>query len=434
MKRLLLLLLVPVQMAFGQPDILLDSCYVWARENYPNLKQSGLWHKISALKQENNETNYLPQITLNGQAAYQSDVTEIIVPIPGVVVPTVTKDRYNAYAEIKQTIWDGGITAANKSLEDALLKSNLTELEVELYKLNEQVSQVFFTSLVVGKQTEVLLAQNEVLERQLQNVQSGIRNGVLENSAALVIKAELLNIQQKVIQLDAAKSAAIQMLSVLTGHNLSGNSSFTYNEPIINLAGILDRPELQLLTNRRDQLDYQINLLSKTRNPKLFGFGKAGFGKPGLNLLLDEFKGYYLVGVGVSWKAFDWKNTTRRKQVLMLQQKMIQTQKETFKQNIQILLVQQSEQINKLNKMIDNDNKMVSLRTDITKAAASKLNNETITASAYIQEVQAETVSKLNFELHKIQLNEAREKYSLIQGKNWVKPDTAQMVGGLSTK
>jgi hypothetical protein len=96
---------------------------------------------------------------------------------------------------------------------------------------------------------------------------------------------------------------------------------------------------------------------------------------------------------------------------------MILTQQETFLLNLQLLLSNQKVHISKLEKMIENDNQMVSLRSDITKAAASKLENETITASDYIQEVQAETISKLNYELHKIQLNEAREKYILIKGK-----------------
>jgi len=60
---------------------------------------------------------------------------------------------------------------------------------------------------------------------------------------------------------------------------------------------------------------------------------------------------------------------------------------------------------------------MVALRTDITKSAASKLENETITASDYVRELQAETISKLNKELHKIQLSQAQEKYDLIKGK-----------------
>lgn len=418
MKRLILLLFIPVQLVFGQAEIRLDSCYNWALENYPNLKQTEIWQEISALKQENLGNTYLPQVTLNGQITYQSDVVEISLPIADASVPAVTKDRYNAYAELKQNIWDGGITIANKNLENAILKSQLSQLEVEFYQLNGQVSQAFFTSLIIAKQKEVLLAQEEVLTEQLKSVESRIENGVLEKSAALVIQAEILNIEQNAIQLDAAKATATQMLSILTGQEIDKNSSFVFTEIDHSISGDLTRPEIQLFANQKGQLNTQSELLSKTRNPKLFGFGQVGYGKPGLNMLLDEFKGYYLFGVGVSWKAFDWKSTSRQRQVIHLQQQIVQTQKETFTQNIQLLLIQQQEQIKKLEKILDNNQQMVTLRSEITKAAASKLNNEVITASDYIREVQAETVSKLNFELHKIQLNESKEKYSLIKGKS----------------
>ncbi len=417
MKKLLILLLFPAQLALGQTNIELDSCYAWARLNYPNLKQMDLWKEITSLNQENNKTTYFPQVTLNGQATYQSDVTEVPVSIPGISIPTVSKDRYNAYAELQQTIWDGGISKANKQLEDALLNSNLSQLEVELYKLNEQVAQAFFTNLVVDKQKEVIQAQIKTLNERLKLLESAIKNGAMEISSALVLQAEILNLEQNLVELDAAKSASRQMLEILTGNQFEKNADFSYETKNLSDSELL-RPELELFATQRNQLSSQIDLLSKTRNPKLFGFGQLGYGKPGLNMLLDEFKGYYLVGVGVSWNAFDWKKTARQKQVLQLRQDMLQSQEQTFIQNLDILLVQQKEQIGKIETLINNDQKMVNLRTDITKAAASKLENETITASDYVQELQAETIAKLNCELHKIQLNEAREKYQLIKGKS----------------
>uniref|UniRef100_UPI003216665B TolC family protein n=1 Tax=uncultured Draconibacterium sp. TaxID=1573823 RepID=UPI003216665B len=417
MKKLIVLLFLPIQMAFGQTNVPLDSCYAWARKNYPNLKQSELWQKITSLNKENHTTNYLPQVSLNGKITYQSEVTEIPVAMPGISVPSVSKDRYNAYAELQQTIWDGGISSANKSLEDAILKSNLSQLEVELYKLNEQVAQAFFTILIVDKQQAVLQAQIKTINERLKTVQSGIRNGVLEKTSALVLEAEILNLEQNSVQLQAAKNASVQMLEILTGESFSENSAFIYSNTDAGFNAELLRPELQLFSSQQNQLGSQKGLLTKTRNPKVYGFGQLGYGKPGLNMLLDEFKGYYLVGIGISWNAFDWKTTARKKQVLQLQQEMLQSQEATFRQNIQLLLIRQKEQIVKLETMLNNDQKMVDLRNNITKAAASKLENETITASDYIQELQAETVSKLNYELHKIQLNEAQEKYNLIKGK-----------------
>ncbi len=417
MKRILILLLLPAQMALGQQEVTLAECYLRTRENYPNLQQAGIWQEITQLKKDNLKTGYLPQISLNGQATYQSDVTKVDIALPNISIPTVSKDQYKAYAEFRQTIWDGGLTEANAQLEDALLKSHLSELEVELYKLNEQVAQAFFTALVVEKQMEVVSAQQKVLNEKLSSVESAIRNGMAEKTSTLEIKAELLNLEQHKIQLVAAKNAAIQMLSILTGKTMNQNVELVFDEkPVLPRDNLL-RPEQVLFSNQMAQLETQLTLLDKSRNPKLFGFGQAGYGKPGLNMLNNEFDTYYLVGVGLSWNVFDWNKTNRQKQVLTLQQEMIQKQEETFGQNIQLLLAQQKEQIGKLETMLETDMEMVELRTEITKSAASKLKNEFVTTSDYIRELQAETVAKLNLELHKIQLDEAREKFRLIKGK-----------------
>ena len=207
------------------------------------------------------------------------------------------------------------------------------------------------------------------------------------------------------------------MLVILTGKSDLTNTELIYKVPQASFEQIINRPEFYLFNSKSEQLETSKKLLDKTRNPKLFGFGQAGYGKPGLNMLSNNFDAYYLVGFGVSWNALDWKNTSRKKQILQQQQEIIQFEKETFTQNIQLLLVQQKEQILKIKKMIENDRKMVTFRTEITKAAASKLENEVITASDYILEMQKETVAKLNYELHKIQLSNAQEKYNIIKGQ-----------------
>ncbi len=417
MRKLLIILFLPVQMAFGQQAISLDSCYNWARENYPNLKQADIWQEITSLKKENVKTNYLPQLTLNGQATYQSAVTKVDVSMPGITIPSVSKDQYKAYAEVKQSIWDGGISEASSKLEDAILQSNLSQLEVEMYKLNNQVSQAFFTALAIDQQKDVLAAQKEVLKEKLKAAQSGIRNQVVEKSAALALKAEILNIEQNEIQLDAGKKTALNMLSILTGKNINSGSELDYKPAQPNNNEGFQRPENELFFAQKTQLQFQSDVLAKSRNPKVFGFGQAGYGKPGLNMLKDKFDTYYLVGVGLSWNAFDWKKTSRQKQILQLQSQMISQQEETFNQNMELLLTQQEEQINKLEKLLDSDSKMVTLRSEISQTSASKLENGTITTSDYIQDVQAETIAKLNIKIHRTQLNESREKYNLIKGK-----------------
>ena len=89
MKYILLLLLMPVYQAFGQQIITIDNCYMWARENYPNLKHAQIRKEISDLQKENSHTGYLPRVLLNGQATYQSDVTGIGLALPNISIPAV---------------------------------------------------------------------------------------------------------------------------------------------------------------------------------------------------------------------------------------------------------------------------------------------------------------------------------------------------------
>ncbi len=417
MKKLLIILFLPVQLVFAQNTVTLEECYQLARENYPNLKQAEIWQEITSLQKENVRTSYLPQVSLNGQATYQSDVTKVDIAMPGISIPTVSKDQYKAYAEFRQTIWDGGLTAANLQLEDAILKSNLSQVEVEVYKLNEQVAQAFFTVLAMNKQLAVLNAQKTALVEQLKMVQSGIQNEVLEKSSALSLQAEIINLEQNELQLEAGKKTAFKMLSILTGKDISEDDNLKFAGPVATPGANLSRPELQLFKNQSAQLETQMSLLDKSRNPKIFGFGQAGYGKPGLNMLSDKFDSYYLVGLGLSWNMFDWKKTSRQKQVLQLQQETVQHQEETFEQNMNLLLAQQSAQIDKLQKMLKKDAQLVELKTEITKTTATKLKSGTINSADYVRDLQAETVAKINRELHQIQLNESKEKYRIIQGK-----------------
>ena len=176
------------------------------------------------------------------------------------------------------------------------------------------------------------------------------------------------------------------------------------------------RPELDLFARQNDLLNANSEILKKQRNPKFFGFGQAGYGKPGLNMLNNKFDTYYMVGLGFNWNVLDWKNTSRQQQVLKLQQEIIQTKQENFIRNIDLATDQQKKQINQLYELLVTDQNLIQVRERITKTSASKLENGAITIADYIQDLNAEITSKLTLETHKIQLKEAQVKLENIRG------------------
>lgn len=417
-RQLFLWLLFPVQLVLGQEQVTLTDCQQWAREYHPLLEQQALYQQMTELKLENIRINYLPQVGLNAQATYQSDVTEIGLSLPSVNIPEVAKDQYKLYLDVKQNIWDGGLTRANELLEKAKEKTNQQGVEVELYKVKEQVNSLFFSTFLVQQNLDLLDKKQETLEARKKQMESALKNGTLLQSEQNQILAELVKIKQQKIELRSKRETMLSALAILTGKDLDDLQHLVIEPNEISLTGELNRPELGLFEKQTDVLAASSDLLQKKRNPKLFGFGQAGYGRPGLNMLNDEFDTFYLVGIGVNWSVFDWKSTRREREVIQLQQQLVSTQQHQFERQINIALDGEYRKIKQIQDLLERDRELIELQEQITKSAASKLENGTITASDYLQDLNAEMGARITFETHKVQLEAAKINYRNIQGTN----------------
>ncbi len=415
-KLLFPLLLLTVQLLVAQEPITLEKCQQWARENHPVLKQSEIYQQILELKNENNATTFLPQVTLNGQATYQSDVTKIGLSLPGMNIPTVDKDQYKFYLDLKQIIWDGGLNKAREVVNKTESAGNQSAVEVELYQVKEKVNQFFFTSFLIQENLKIMEKKTETLTERRKILESAVKNGMVLSSELDQLLAELIKTNQLILELKSNRETVLSALAILTGKNSGEIASLALTELSVLNDKPLMRPELDLFGKQNELLDANAELLKKQRNPKLFGFGQAGYGKPGLNMLNSEFDTYYLVGVGFNWNVFDWKNTNRQRQILKLQQDIVQTKQASFVRNIDLATDQQNRQIDQLTELLKTDEELIAVRERITKTSASKLDNGAITMADYIQDLNAETTARLTLETHKIQLKEARIKLGNIRG------------------
>ncbi len=415
-KLLFVALLLPVHLLMAQETVTLEQCQTWARENHPALKQLDLYRQIVELKNENNTTSYLPQLNLNGQATYQSDVTKIGISLPNMKIPTVDKDQYKFYLDLKQTIWDGGLSKAKELLNNAENAGNLQQTEVELYQVKEKVNQFFFTSFLIQENLKIMEKKTETLNERKKILESAVNNGMVLSADLDQLLAELIKTEQTVIELKSNKETVLYALSILTGKTTEQFKNLVLPVESTDSNSPLKRPEMDLFSKQNEFLSANSELLQKQRNPKLFGFGQAGYGKPGLNMLNNSFDTYYMVGLGFSWNVFDWKTTSRQKQIIKLQQDMVQTKQDAFVRNIDLATDQQNKQINQIGELLKTDQQLITVRERITKTSASKLENGTITTADYIQDLNAETTARLMLETHKIQLKEAWIKLANIRG------------------
>src|SRR5689334_11282147 len=95
-------------------SISLQQAFTLAEQNYPLIHQKGLLKQTEQLSIQNLNSNYLPQLVVNGQATYQSDVTSVNIPLPNIKFPIPSKDQYKVTAEADQLLFDGGVNKAQK--------------------------------------------------------------------------------------------------------------------------------------------------------------------------------------------------------------------------------------------------------------------------------------------------------------------------------
>ena len=145
-------------------NLTVEDCYEKARNNYPLIKQYGLIEKSSDYNISNANKAYLPQLNLTARATYQSDVTHLPISLPGLTIPELTKEQYQAVLEASQLIWDGGLISAQKKSIKATTETEKQKLEVDLHALNDRVNQIYFGILLINEQ----IILNEILQNELK--------------------------------------------------------------------------------------------------------------------------------------------------------------------------------------------------------------------------------------------------------------------------
>jgi outer membrane protein TolC len=425
MKKIafLLGLLIIQSIVYGQSDtVTLYDCYRQAEKTYPLARQSGMLERSNDLKIKNLNKNYLPQLNLNGSATLQSDVTELKLNLPAqfsfIQFPQISKDMYKVTVDVNQSIYDGNVTGYQKKLEIFNLQSDQESILVEMYKLKDRINQVYF-SIFLLQQNEALLNINKnQLESKLKEIQSAITNGVMLSSNADALQAELMKIDQQLIETRTDRITAFQVLSELISSTIPDNSKLVLPRVQISSTAFEDkRPELQLYNIMQTKTGVMKDMVNTRWNPKLYAFGQAGYGRPGLNMLSNDFTPWWTVGAKLTWNIWNWNLSKNEKKIYDIQNDIIGTQKETFEKNLRIEAASGLAEIEKLGELLKKDEEIIALRTRITHTASSQLDNGVITSSDYITRLTEETQAKLAFELHRIQLVKAKIAYLFTLGK-----------------
>ena len=405
MKTLKYLIVVALLLNFqlkAQEKATLKEVQELAKNSYPLIKRNALLEKTRDYTVENVSKGWLPQISVVSQATYQNEVTQLPFSLPNSLVEPLSKDQYKVYADIQQTVYDGGMISNQKKLSKIQSETEIQKNQVELDKLEERINQIYFGIL----QSQEQLKQTEITKNDIENglkkASAQLEYGTIFRSQVDVLKAQLIGLEQRQIEIESLLKNLIETLSLFTKKDFSENTVFETPEKLV-LTGENNRAELKLFTLQQQMLETQKSLVESKNLPKLGAFFQGGYGKPGFNMLRNEFDIFYISGLRLQFPISGFYTKKNDLSLLNTQQQDLEIQKENFLFNQNFSTIRNNEELDKLQKLIHKDEELIALRQSIKKASLAQLENGVLNTSDYLREVNAEEQARIQKMTHEIQ-------------------------------
>ncbi|MEO9885332.1 MAG: TolC family protein [Balneola sp.] len=404
----------------AQTVITLNDLYEKIYSEYPTALKQEIEAKVADLNTQIAGTNLYPELIISGRASYQSEVTELQAgPLSP---PSISKDQYNLTLGLNQLLFDGGRTKSIGKLAKMNGEISLANLEVEMWSIRKQLDEVYFNIILMQKQLETTDVLLKDLNEQLELVKSRVRNGVLLQGNEFAMQAEILKIQQKKKQMERSIDAGYEVLSHITGMEISNQATLQLpaQTAFMELKGKeVQRPELMIFDAQKKMLDVQNRINKTQKSPQLSAFANTAYGRPGFNVFDDDLHLYWMVGLKASWSFKNFRNSAKKSSIVQLEQQKIGANEDAFYRQIRSGLAKVEGQISAIQEQILLDNQVVELREKVADEKKKELQQGVITSTEYITELNALNRSQLDLNLHQIQLMQAKNEYKTLKGISW---------------
>ena len=411
-----ILILLPI-LAQAQ-TVTRDECQQLAQENYPLIKQYDLIRQTTDYTVSNISKGWLPQISAMAQTTYQSDVMTLPDPLQNMLrqqgydVKGLRKDQYRIGIDINQTVYDGGLISGQKNVARLEGEVQTAQTETDLYAIRQRINDLYFGILLLDEKIQLNKDLQTLLQSNLDKLNSMLSHGIAMQSDVNTVMAEKLTAEQQATKLASSRKSLMDMLAVFISKDFT---DLVMPQDVAIFPQGNNRPELHLFDTQIELANAQESLLNARLYPKLSVFAQGYYGYPGY----DQFDAMFnrtwklngMVGVRLSWNIGALYTRKNDRAKLDTRRNLVNTARETFLFNNHLLEIQQTDGISKYRQLITDDRQIVSLRSDVRRAAESKLEHGIIDTNNLLQEITRENQSRIDLSTHTILM--LKENYDL---------------------
>jgi outer membrane protein TolC len=372
----------PIQLATLQQQAL---------EADPRTRELTLLDEQTRLRIRNITLEALPTLTALGQSQYQSDVPRAPFTLAsGQALFSPPKGTYDLSLRLDEHLLDP-TRQPRLALAEADLAVSQARVRTTLFTVRDQVNEAFFTAALLDEQIAALSTTLDDLAARSREMAARVREGAALAADRDVVDAAVLQYQQQDAELRATRAAALSRLSSLTGQAIAADARLALPDladAVARARGQLDRlrarPEYEQYARTREQTARQEDMAAASERPQLSGFGRAGYGQPGLNFIGDRPESYALAGVQVQWKGWTWRSASRERQALGLQRAVVSAEEAAFTEQLQRSATTELSTIDRLAASLALDDRIVALRRSVDDVARVRLSEGAVTAAEYL--------------------------------------------------
>ncbi len=396
----------------------LEECQQAAEKNYPIIKQYGLIAQTTELTVKNIQKGWLPQITASAQTTYQSDVVswpenmQRMYQQMGLNMKGLTKDQYKIGVDLQQIIYDGGAIGSQRSIARQEGKVQEAQTEANLYQVRKRVNEMYFSLLLLDEQIRLNDDVKALLLSSEKKLAVMVKGGTAATSDFDNVKAERLSVTQQNESLKSQRQMLQRMLSVFCGIEVSNPEKPAAVETSVSAN---NRPEIRLFDKQLKLAEVQEKALDTKLRPTLGLYAQGYYGYPGLNMFEDMISRKWslngIVGIKLSWNIGALYTHKNDKVKLKAQRELIENAREVFLFNNNMEQIQQTENVSRYRTMMQGDDEIIALRTNVRKAAESKLAHGIIDVNSLLREINNENAAKTQQAIHEIDM--LKEMYNL---------------------
>ena len=397
----------------------LEECQRAAEQNFPLIRQYGLIEKTTDLNVANIQKGWLPQVSASAQATLQSDVPAFpdefqkLYQQMGITMEGLERDQYRVGIDVQQTVYDGGNIKNQKEIARRQGELYSRQNEVTMYNVRRRVNEMYFSLLLIDEQIQLNADLQTVLEGNEKKLAAMLKGGTASESDWQNVKAERLNVVQKMTGLKSQRTALVRMLSTFCAMEV--NRLVKPEIPENTGSTVNLRPELKTIDAQLRLADAKEKALDATLMPRLGVFAQGYYGYPGYNMFEDmtgrKLSWNGIIGARLTWNIGALYSRKNDKAKLQAERETAEANRERFLLDNKMEQIQQNENISRYRQLMTDDEEIISLRSSIRKAAESKLAHGIIDVNDLVREINSENKARVEQCIHEIEM--LKEIYNL---------------------